>query len=70
MDELGVFHVNLLIHILTKGEVGVVKLSSKIFLLTVPRRTSFVEYLCYLCLVFSCVCVCSLLPCGHLLGKG
>ena len=52
MDKLGVFHVNLLIHILTKGEVGVVKPSSKIFLLTVPRRTSFVEYLCYLCLVF------------------
>ena len=52
MDKLGVFHVKLLIHILTKVEVGVVKPSSKIFLLTVPRRTSFVEYLCYLCLVF------------------
>ena len=28
------------------------KLSSKIFLLTVPRGRLFVEHLCYLCLVF------------------
>ena len=54
-----------------KSEVGAVP-SSKIFLLTVPRR-------CFFCRSFSfflsCVCyafvhVCLFLPCGHLLGKG
>ena len=47
----------------TKGEVGAVNRfnpSSKIFLLTDPRRYFF----CILC--FSCFRVCSLLPCGHL----
>ena len=65
-----------LIHIWTKGEVGVpwnrFKPSSKIFFLTVPRW-------CFFCgsfmLVLSCMCyaflrVCLLMPCGHLLGKG
>ena len=49
------------------------KPSSKILILTVPRRCflcrSFV--CCFFCvLFFSCFCVCSLLPYGHLLGKG
>ena len=44
-----------LIHIWTKGEVGVqwngFKPSSKIFLLTVPRGYFFCGSMCYLCLV-------------------
>ena len=32
--------------------------------------SSFVDHLRYLCIVLSCFCVCSLLPYGHLLGKG
>ena len=48
------------------------KPSSKIFLLTVPRRYffcgSFMIFLSCVCYVF--VRVCLLLPCGHLLGKG
>ena len=43
-----------------------IKPSSKIFLLTVPRRYSFVDHLCYLCLVLvmllrlfiAALCVC------------
>ena len=31
--------------------------------------TSFVDHLCFCVLCFSCFSVCSLLPCGHLLGK-
>ena len=34
------------------------------------RPFQVVDQLCYLCLVFVILCVCSLLPCGHLLGKG
>ena len=45
--------------------------SSKINLLTVPRRYffcgSFMFFLSCVCFVF--VCVCLLVPCGHLLGK-
>ena len=48
------------------------KPSSKIFLQTVPRRYFLwiicVIYMYVLCL--SCFRVCSLLPCGHQLGKG
>ena len=48
------------------------KPSSKIFLLTVPRRCffcgSFMLVLSYFCYTF--VRVCLLMPCGHLLGKG
>ena len=32
--------------------------------------TFFVDHLCYLCLVFVVLSVCSLLPCGHLKGNG
>ena len=28
------------------------------------------DHLCFCVLCFSCFCVCSLLPCGNLLGKG
>ena len=47
------------------------KPSSKIFLLTVPRRYFFCGSFAFFCvLCFSNFPVCSLLPCGHLLGKG
>ena len=69
-------HLCVLIHIWTKCEVGVplnrFKPSSKIFLLTVPRRYffcgSFMLFLSCVCCAFLRVCL--LLPCGHLLGKG
>ena len=32
--------------------------------------TSVVDHSCFCVLCFSPFCVCSLLPCGHLLGKG
>ena len=45
--------------------------SSKIFLMTNPRRCFFVGHLCHFSLFcYAFVCVCSLMPCGHLLGKG
>ena len=64
-----------LIHIWTKGEVGVLwkrlKPFSQIFLLTVLRQCffcgSFMLFLSCFCCAF--VRVCLLLPCGHLLGK-
>ena len=44
----------------------------KIFLLTIPRWCffcgSFILFLSCICYVF--VCLCLLMPCGHLLGKG
>ena len=47
------------------------KPSSKIILLTVPRQCffggSFMLFLSCVCYAF--VCVCLLMPCGHLLGK-
>ena len=48
------------------------KPSSKIFLLTVPRRCFFCgSFMLFLsCFCFACVHVCSMMPCGHLLGKG
>ena len=65
-----------LIHIWTKGEVcspwNRLKPSSKIYLLTFPRRCflcgSFLLFLSWFCCAF--VRVCSLMSCGHLLGKG
>ena len=67
-DKFGVFHANqtacVLIHIWTKGEVGAslnrFKPSSKIFLLTVPRRCFFCgSFMLFLsCFVrFSCTSV-------------
>ena len=64
-----------LIHIWIKGELGApwnrFKPSSKIFywLLKGPRRTSFVDLLCF-CSVLCLLCLCLYVPCGHLLGKG
>ena len=65
-----------LILIWTTGEVGWpwnwLKLSSKIFLLTVPRPCffcgSFMLFLACFCYAFVRVCI--LMPYGHLLGKG
>ena len=65
-------HLCVLIHIWTKGGVRAVKRfkpSSKIFYWPFHGSTSFVDHLCYV-LCLSCFPVCSLLPCGHLLGKG
>ena len=59
-------HLCVLVHIWTKDEVGAVK----IFLLTVQMLYFFVDHLSVCALCFSCFHVCSLLPCGHLLGKG
>ena len=53
-----------------KGEAGA-KPSREISILTVPRRYFFCGsfvFIYVLCL--SCFRVCSLLPCGHLLGNG
>ena len=51
---------------------GWFKHSSKIFLLTVPRRYFFCEsFMSFLsCVCYDYVCVCLLMPCGHLLGRG
>ena len=44
--------------------------SSKIFLLTVPRRYFFCVSFVFFVLCLLCFCVCSLLPCGRMLGWG
>ena len=68
-------HLCVLIHIWTKGEVGAplnwFKPSSKIFLLTVPRRCFFCGSLMLFlsCIVKAFMHVCLLMPCGHLLVK-
>ena len=41
-----------------------------IVLLTVQSVISFVNIFCYLCLSLPYCHVCSLQPCGHLLGEG
>ena len=46
------------------------KPSSNIFYWPFQGDTSIVYYLRFFVLCFSCFCVWSLLPCGHLLGKG
>ena len=67
-------HLCVLIHIWTKGEVGGplnrFKPSSKIFLLTVPRRCFFCgSFMLFLsCYAFKHICL--LMPSGRLLGKG
>ena len=68
-------HIYVLIHILTKGEVGApwnwFKPSSKLFLLTVPRPFFCGSHMLFLsCFCYAFVRVCLLMPCGHLLGKG
>ena len=51
---------------------GRFKPSSKIFLLTVPRRYFFCgSFMLFLsCVCYAFVRVCLLMPCGHLFGKG
>ena len=67
-------HLCVLIYIWTKGEVGLsqFKPSSKIFLLTVPRRCFFCgPFMLFLsCFCYAFVRVWLLMNCGHLLGKG
>ena len=46
------------------------KSSSNFFYWPFWGGTSFVDHWCFCVLSFSCFCVCSLLPCGHLLGRG
>ena len=64
-----------LIHIWTKNEVCTswnwFKPSSKIFLLAVPKRYFFCgSFELFMSCVLPWFCVCSLLHCGHLKGKG
>ena len=69
-------HLCVLIPIWTKSEAGApwnwFKPSSKIFLLTVPRRCFFCgSFMLFLsCLLLCFMHVCLLMPCTHLLGKG
>ena len=63
-----------LVNIRIKGKVCAMKLvkpSSQIFLLTVPRRYFFCgSFMFYLsCVCYAFVQVCLFVPCGHLLGK-
>ena len=62
IDKLGVFHANqisicVLIHIWTRGEVGAplnrFRPSSKIFYWPFQGGTSFVDLICFFCLVFT-----------------
>ena len=68
-------HLCVLIHIWTKGEVSAplnrIKPSSKIVLLTVPRRCFFLGSFKFFSVLFcyAFMHVCFLMPCGHLLGK-
>ena len=58
-----------LVHIRIKGEVGAIKLFKNF-----TDRSKAVLLLWIICVIYvlclSCFRVCSLLPCGHLLGKG
>ena len=76
MDKLGVFHANqttmCLDPHLNKGwgwhsETG---LSPPVKYFYWPLHTSFVNHLCYLCLVFIMLSGLFIAACGHLLGKG
>ena len=46
------------------------KPSRKIFYLPLQGGASFVDHLCFCVSCFSCFRVCSMLPCGHMRGKG
>ena len=76
-NQIQTKHLCVSIHIWTKGEVGApwnrLKPSSKISLLTVPRRCFFYGSLMLVLsflLCYAFVRVCFLMPCGYLLGKG
>ena len=82
MDKLGVFHANqtsvswfiseLMVRLVLRNTIWF-KPSSKI-LLFLTDRSKAVLLMWIICGIFvlclSCFCVCSLLPCGHLLAKG
>ena len=79
LGELGVFHANQIDVSWSTSELRVrlalwnrFKVSSKIFLLTVPKRYFFCgSFMLFLsCVWYVFVRVCLLMPCGHLLGKG
>ena len=63
-------HLCVLIHICTKCEVGAVPYSKNIF----TDRSKAVLLLWIIFVIYvsclSCCLVCSMQPCGHLLGKG
>ena len=66
-------HLCVLIHIWTKDDFCAVKLIETLWLnilLTVPRLYFFCGSFVINVLCLSCFRVCSLIPCGHLLGKG
>ena len=67
-------HPFVLIHIKNKGEVGTMKLvkpSSKKILTDHSKEVLLLWNLFVICVsCLSCCLVCSLQPCGHLLGKG
>ena len=75
IDKLGVFHANQTSMCLDPSEDGAPwnrsKPSSKIFLLTVPWRCFFCgPFMLFLsCFCYAFVCICLLMPCGHLLEK-
>ena len=66
-------HLCVLIHILTKSEVGAVKLV-KALQYNILNCSKVVLLLWIICVIYvlclSCFHVCLLLPCGHLLGRG
>ena len=67
-------HLCVFIHIWTKGEVGTLKPVSSPSVKYFTDRSKAVLLLWIICifwvLCFSSFRICSLLPCGHLLGKG
>ena len=67
-------HLCVLVHIWTKGGVSRCEASLgplvEYLCWLFQGGASFVGRLCRLCLVFVSFCVCSLLPCSHLKGKG
>ena len=74
--KLGVFHANQTSMCWSTSKLMVrlapwncFKTSSKICLLTIPRRYFYCGYLCFCGVVFSCFRICIMLLCGHLLGK-
>ena len=63
-------HLCVLIYIRTKGEAVTVKLQFKPSSKNIFVDRSKAVFLCGYVSCLSCFLVCSLQPCGHLLGKG
>ena len=63
-----------LVRIGVRGEVGAVRMVLTLWWGVFTYRSKavflFLDHLCFCVLCFSCLRVCSLMPCGHLLGKG